>query len=106
MSPRNERRSGCEPGRGGGSAEFRRRQLPRDEPAWWSGALRRREGRALGGIFQQALQESVLVLQRLNAARQIVDLSLQQLHLLGQIYQVGWGMLGTFQSAGQRPADR
>src|ERR671921_1770905 len=105
-SRRSGQRPGYEPGQGGGSTGCPRRQLLRDEPAWASGASGRREGRALGGVLQEPLQERVLVLQRLDAARQIVDLGLEQFNLLGEIGQTRWSLLRSFQSTGQSPPDR
>src|SRR5215204_2789813 len=102
---RSGQRPGCEPGPGCGSAGFQRPPWPRDEPAWLSGPWVRRKGwAALGGILQQPLQESVLVLKRLYAARQIIDLGFQQLHLLGQIGESRWSLLRPLQSASEGPS--
>ena len=50
-------------------------------------------------ILQQTLQESVLVLEALDAARQIVHLGLEQLNLLGELRQGRGSLLGTFQAS-------
>src|SRR5919107_5587447 len=90
----NVRTPGCAPGRECGSAGYQRPRRPQGRPAGPSGSWWRWKGCALGGILQQALQEGVVVLQSLHAAVQVVDLSLQELDLLGQLSQAGRTFLG------------
>src|SRR5918997_1104902 len=91
------RKPGSGPVPGSGSAGFHWRRLPPADRAGRSGTLRRWQGDAVRWVFQKPLQEHVLVLKCLNAAREIVDLSFEQLDFLGKLVESGRNSLRTLE---------